>query len=491
MRSRERNPFRSRRRSLTLWLGWPLLLAGCTVGPNYQPPATKVPVTWEGLSAVTPSQTSVPTPKPVELVDWWKTFQDPTLTVLVEKAVAANLDLRQAQARVRQARAARSVAAAGLWPTLDASASYSRIYGSSSGASSGSPTLPASGPSARDLFLVGLDAAWELDIFGGVRRDIEAAEGDLQAAVENLRDVLVSLVAEVGGNYLNLRGFQQQLAIARKNLQAQQHTADITRKRYEAGFANGLDVANASAQVATTASQLPLLESSARAAIYSLSILLGNEPAALVKELSTEAPIPPTPPEVPVGLPSDLLRRRPDIRRAEAQLHAATARIGVATADLFPRFSLSGSLGLASQTLSALTDWGGRFWSAGSAANWLVFDAGRVRGNIEIQDALQEQALLAYQRTVLTALQDTETALVAYSKEQERKKSLSDAVRNNRKAVDLAMKLYIAGRTDFLNVLDAQRSLYISEDALVQSTRSEATVLIALYKALGGGWEKT
>jgi NodT family efflux transporter outer membrane factor (OMF) lipoprotein len=323
-----------------------------------------------------------------------------------------------------------------------------------------------------------------------VQRDIEAAEADLQAAVEDRRDVLVSLVAEVGSNYLNLRGFQQQLAISRKNLQAQQHTAEITRKRYEAGFANGLDVANASAQVATTASQLPVLESSARAAIYSLSILLGNEPAALAEKLSPEAPIPPTPPEVPVGLPSDLLRRRPDIRRAEAQLHAATARIGVVTAELFPRFSLSGNLGLASKTLSSLTDWGGRFWSVGSAANWSVFDASRIRWNIEIQNALQEQILTAYQKTVLTALKDVETALVAYSKEQERQQSLSAAVTNNRKAVDLAMQLYVAGRTDFLNVLNAQRSLYISEDALVQSTRNQGTDLIALYKALGGGWEK-
>jgi NodT family efflux transporter outer membrane factor (OMF) lipoprotein len=232
------------------------------------------------------------------------------------------------------------------------------------------------------------------------------------------------------------------------------------------------------------------LESSARAAIYSLSILLGNEPAALAEKLSPEAPIPPTPPEVPVGLPSDLLRRRPDIRRAEAQLHAATARIGVATADLFPRFSLSGNFGLASKTLSSLTDWGGRFWSVGSAVNWPVFDAGRIRWNIEIQNALQEQSLIVYQKTVLTALQDVETALIAYSKEQERRQSLSAAVTSNRKAVDLAMQLYIAGRIDFLNVLNAQRSLYVSEDALVQSTRNQGTDLIALYKALGGGWEK-
>jgi NodT family efflux transporter outer membrane factor (OMF) lipoprotein len=412
---------------------------------------------------------------------------------LVTRAIAANLDLRQAQARVRQARAARGVVAAGLWPSLDASGSYRRSYGGgvASGVTGGSSTSSSgTSPGSSDLFQVGLDAAWELDIFGGVRRNVEAADADVQAAEEDRRSVLVSLVAEVGSSYIDLRGLQQQLVIARQNLQAQQHTAEITRKRHEAGFANGLDVANASAQVATTASLIPLLESSARAAIYSLSILLGSEPAALVQELTATAPIPLTPPQVPVGLPSDLLRHRPDIRRAEAQLHAATARIGAATADLFPKFSLFGSLGLSSNNLGSLTDWGNRFWSFGPTMTWSVFDAGRVRSTIEVQDALQEQSFLTYQQTVLTALKEVETALVAYSKEQEHGRYLAEAVTNDRKAVELAMQLYIAGRTDFLNVLSAQRAQFLAEDALVQSNRDLSTNLIALYKALGGGWEK-
>jgi multidrug efflux system outer membrane protein len=471
-----------------------LVAASCAVGPDYQRPQTEVPAAWEGVAAPTPSEPSVPTARPVALVEWWKAFDDPTLTSLVERAVSANLDVRLAEARVRQARAARGVAAAGLWPTVNASATYKR---SLSGGARGSGLTTATGTrttrnlDAIDLFEDGLDAAWELDIFGGVRRNIEASQADLQAAVEDRRDVLVSLVGELGTDYINLRGFQQQIAIARKNLEAQEHTAEITRRRHDVGFASGLDVANAMAQVATTRSQIPVLESSARAAIYSLSILLGSEPAALLKELDTEGPIPPTPPEVPVGLPSDLLRRRPDIRRAEVQIHAATARIGVATADLFPKFSLTGSFGYSGNTTSSLTHWENRFWAFGPSVTWSVFDAGAIRWNIEVQNALQEQTLLTYQKTVLTALKDVETALVAYAKEQEHRMILSEAVTNNRKAVELSLRLYTAGRTDFLNVLNAQRSLYLSEDALVQSVRDVSGNLIALYKALGGGWEET
>ena len=195
------------------------------------------------------------------------------------------------------------------------------------------------------MWQAGLDATWEIDIFGGTRRNLEAATADLEAAVEDRRDVLVTLVGDVGTNYINLRGLQQQIDIARENLEAQKHTADITQKRHDAGFVGGLDVANANAQVATTAATIPVFESSARAAIYSLGVLLGREPAALAQDLAKTAPIPPTPPEIPVGLPSELLRRRPDIRRAEAQIHAATARIGVATSDLFPKFNLAGSYG--------------------------------------------------------------------------------------------------------------------------------------------------
>jgi multidrug efflux system outer membrane protein len=464
------------------------MLFGCAVGPDYHPPKTEVPPDWDGQAAVTPAHPSKTTTDPVTLVEWWNAFNDPTLSSLMEMALRANLDVRQAEARIRQARAARGVAGAPLWPQVDASAIYQRSQGSSE---TGGGGAIATAGGLRELFQVGLDASWELDIFGGTRRNLEAATADLKAAVEDRRDVLITLAGEVGTNYLNLRGFQQQIAIAKKNLEAQKKTADITHRRFEAGFVSRLDVANADAQVATTEAQIPLLESSARAAIYRLGVLLGREPAVLANELSRGSSIPLTPPEVPVGLPSDLVRRRPDIRRAEAQVHAATARIGVATADLFPRFNLTGSFGFSSSDLTKLGNLSNsKFWSLGPSVTWPVFAGGRIRANIEVQNALQEQALIAYQKTVLTALQDVETALVAYAKEQEHQKSLAAAVASNRQAVDLSMKLYVAGKTDFLNVLNAQRSLFLTEDALTLSTRTLGTNLIALYKALGGGWEK-
>jgi len=460
---------------------------GCAVGPDYRPPETAVPPSWDGQAVVTPAQPSKTTTQPVTLVAWWNAFNDPTLSYLMEMALAANLDLRQAEARIRQARAARGVVGAPLWPQVGTSALYQKSQGSSEAAGGGAIATAAR---VTELFQVGLDASWEIDIFGGTRRNLEAATADLRAAVEDRRDVFVTLAGEVGTNYVNLRGFQQQIAIARKNLEAQQKTAQITHKRFAAGFIGRLDVANANAQVATTAAVIPVLESSARAAVYNLGVLLGREPAALEKALARSLPIPPPPPEIPVGLPSDLVRRRPDIRRAEAQLHAATARIGVATADLFPKFSLTGSLGFSASDLAKVGTWDSTFWSFGPTVNWPVFAGGRIRANIKVQDALQEQALAAYEKTVLTALKEVETALVAYAKEQEHRRLLAEAVAHNRQAVDLAMKLYVAGKSDFLNVLTAQRSLYLTEEALTQSTRTLATNLIALYKALGGGWEK-
>jgi NodT family efflux transporter outer membrane factor (OMF) lipoprotein len=468
---------------------------GCAVGPDYRPPETKVPENWNGQEVVTPATPSKTTTNPAEVAVWWDNFKDPTLSSLVEMAVRSNLDLRQAESRIRQARAALGVAGAPLYPQVDANLQYQRSSKSTSQAVGGGGVGPsglATTGAFTELFQVGLDASWEIDIFGGTRRNIEAAGADLRASVEDRRDVLVTLVGDVGNNYLGLRGFQQQLAVARKNLEAQKKTAAIIRRRFEVGTVSKLDLVNADAQVATTASLIPILESSARAAIYSLGVLLGREPAVLEKDLIKEGPIPPNPPEVPVGLPSELIRRRPDIRRSEAQLHAATARIGVATADLFPKFTLTGSLGVSSSDLTKLGNIANsKFWSFGPSVTWPIFAGGRIWWNIKVQDALAEQSLFTYQKTVLTALKDVETALVAYAKEQDRRKALVEAVANNRQAVDLAMKLYIAGKTDFLNVTTAQRNLFVNEDLLVVSNRTLATNLIALYKALGGGWEKT
>jgi multidrug efflux system outer membrane protein len=456
-----------------------MTVTGCLVGPDFKPPQTQVPAAW--------IETATPQPPAVaqfqDLVHWWTTFDDPMLSALVGRAIQSNLDLKLAQARIRQARAARNVTAAGLGPAVNGAGSYVR-------SASGVETATGSKNLTSSLYRTGLDAAWELDIFGGVRRSVEAAEANVQAAVEDRRDVLVTLAAEVALNYTDLRSFQQQIIIAQQNLEAQRHTAEITRQRFQAGFVGALDVANANAQVASTASQIPLLESLARQTIYSLSILLAREPSALLEELTPAAAIPAAPPATPVGVPADLLRRRPDIRRAEAQIHAATAQIGVATADLFPKFALSGSIGFQSNEFSSWVDWVNRFWSFGPSANWQIFASGGILANIELQKALQEQSLIAYQQTVLTALQDVENALIASTKEAKRREALAEAVDSNRKAVQYSLQLYTQGQVDFLNVLDAQRSLYVSEQALVQSTHDISTDLVALYKALGGGWKE-
>jgi outer membrane protein, multidrug efflux system len=455
-----------------------MTVTGCLVGPDFKPPQTQVPVSWIDTVTAQP-----PVGQFQDLVHWWTTFKDPMLSSLVDRAIQSNLDLKLAQARIRQARAARNVTAAGLGPTVNAGGNYVR-------SASGVQTATESKNLTSSLYRTGLDAAWELDIFGGLRRSVEAADASVQASVEDRRDVLVTLAAEVALNYTDLRSFQQQISIAQENLKAQRHTAEITRQRYEAGFVGALDVANANAQVASTASQIPLLEAFARQTIYSLSILLGREPSALLEELTPTAAIPAASFAAPVGVPADLLRRRPDIRRAEAQIHAATAQIGVATADLFPKFTLSGSVGFQSNQFSSWMDWVNRFWSFGPSANWPIFASGGILANIELQKAVQEQSLIAYQQTVLTALQDVENALIASTKEAQRREALAEAVDSNRKAVQYSLQLYTEGQIDFLNVLDAQRSLYVSEQALVQSIHDISTDLVALYKALGGGWKE-
>lgn len=448
------------------------------VGPDYKPPQMELPANW--IEASPPSSAG---PEVVDLARWWTVFDDPTLVSLEERAIRSNLDLMLAEARIRQARAARGIAASGLGPSVDATGNIRR---------SRSPGIASSGETrgvVSNTYDAGFDAGWELDIFGGIRRNIEAADADLQASVESRRDVLVTLTAEVARNYIELRGFQQRIEIARQNLATQQHSARLTRLRFEGGLVSGLDVANAEAQVATTASTIPQLEAAARQSIYALGILLGQEPAALVAELSPASAIPAAPPSAPAGLPSDLLRRRPDIRRAEADIHAATARIGVATAELFPKFTISGAAGMRSGDFSSWLTWSQRFWSFGPSVSWRVFDTGRTRSAIELEEALQEQALIAYRQTVLSALQEAENALIASAKEQERRRALAAAVEANRRAVRLAKILYTEGQTDFLNVLDAQRSLFLTEETLVLSTSAVSTDLVALYKAIGGGWD--
>jgi NodT family efflux transporter outer membrane factor (OMF) lipoprotein len=456
-----------------------VLVSGCAVGPNYQPPKISAPAQWN--SPLTGGETN----RPADLTVWWKNFGDTNLDALMTLAVRSNLDLRIAGARVREARAKRAVAAGGLWPSAGGAAGYSRNrWGQNS-------FPPVTGvPLDYNLYSAGFDAAWELDIFGGTRRAVEAANAELGAAEYGRRDVLVSLLAEVARNYIEARGFQQRLAITRQNIQLQQDVLSLTRSRYENGLSSDLDVQQATALLATTTADMPLHETGFQQSVHHLAVLLGQPPGALRDEMSAENPIPAAPPTGTAGLPSDLLRRRPDVQRAERELAAATARIGVATADLFPKFSLTGVAGLESEWAGNWFDYVSRDWTAGPTVQWNLFQAGRIRANIRVQNARQEQALDAYQQTVLTALEDAENALTAYAKEQVRRESLSRSVQADQQALDLSNQLYKNGLVDFLRVLDSERSLYAAQDALVQSDQSISLDLVQLYKALGGGWQE-
>ena len=463
------------------------LLTACSVGPDYRRPETATPAAWQEAQ-----QSGIDT-QAGELTEWWKEFRDPILDSLVERAVKNNLDLRIAEARVREERAALAATAAGLWPTLDVSGSYSRNRASQNAV--GSPTqgavvAPTGGRQLeQNFYRTGFDSSWEIDVFGGTRRQIEGAEAIFHASIEERRGVLVTLLGEVARNYIDLRGLQRRLEVAQENLRAQQDTLGLTRVRFDAGLASDFEVAQSEGQVNTTAAQIPALQSALKQAAYRLDVLLGSQPGTTWDELAKTAPIPSLPPQAHVGLPADLLRRRPDIRSAERQLAAATAQVGAATADLYPRFSLLGSIGL--QSVSA-SDWitaQSRFWSIGPTISWPVFDAGRIRATIEIRNAQQEQALRQYEKSVLTAFEDVENALVNYGNEQIRYRSLLEAAAANQRAVQMANDLYIQGLVPFLNVLDAQRTLYATESDLAQSEANMAANLVALYKALGGGWE--
>ena len=457
-------------------------VSGCMVGPNYRPPKTEMPPQWVEISTEDFSMQSK------GIIHWWTLFDDSELNSLIDRAVRFNLDLNLAEARVREARALRGVVTADLYPDINAQADYTRSRRSENTVAGGAGAFGGAF-AEQDLYDASFDSIWELDIFGRTRRAVEAAEADIGASIYNYQDVMVTVVSEVARNYMVVRGSQRRIEIAYQNIERQKQSVELTRARFEAGLGSKLEVAQAEGLLASTQAQIPIMQTTLRQAIYSLSVLLGREPDALLKELSRPEPLPAPPVEVPVGLPSELLRRRPDIRSAERQLAAATARIGVAVADLFPSFSLTGVLGLQSTSFSDLFATGSRYWSAGPTVVWPIFQGGRIRSNIRVQDARQAQALVFYRQTVLTALQDVENALVAYSRQQLRYRFLLETVDADRRAVDISKELYKQGLVDFLNVLSSETSLYQSEEQLVLSEQALLTDLVALYKALGGGWE--
>ena len=394
----------------------------------------------------------------------------------MHRAIAGNLDLQQAKYRLAEARAQRDLSAARLSPGVDFSGSV--IRGRSGGTDS-------------TRYSLGFDAAWELDLFGGVRRTVEAAEAQFAASREDLHDVLVTLTAEVALNYIDLRTFQNRLQIAYKNLAAQEETYALTEARYLAGLTSELALQQARYLVSGTRAQIPNLQTGLTRTENLLAVLLGRPPGSLDERLFTLAPLPDLPPSVAVGIPADILRRRPDIRRAERSLAAQTALVGAAVADLYPSFTLGGSIGLDALSAGKLFTSASRSSSFGPRVSLPIFDGGAIRSNIRIQSSRQEAALAEYQGTVLAALQEVEDGLTAYAREQERNLALRESMEAARLASTLAEIQFQAGLVNFTEVLIARGSLLSFDDQLAQSTGTMTINLIRLYKALGGGWAST
>lgn len=470
------------------------IVAGCTVGPDYVPPK----VTTPGLYASSPTTKMVTTrpttgldsaqqrsdttdPAVADLSRWWEAFNDPTLNGLIERAVQGNKDLRIAEARLRQARAALGITEAAWYPNVDVGGGVTR---SRTGEANNVPRA-----TEGTLYRAGFDASWEIDVFGAVRRDVEASKADLGAVEEDRRSLLTSILAEVASNYVTVRGTQQQIRIAQGNIASQRRTLEVNEARANAGVLSDYDVSTSRAQVASFEAVIPPLQRTEAAAIFRISVLTGQAPGALQTELAPTDGIPMSLPVIPVGLPSELLRRRPDIRAAERRIAAQTARIGVATADLFPRFSLTGSFGSQDTHQKQFLDSSRLFYSIGPAVSWNVFDAGRIRNNIRVQNEVQNQTISAYEQQILLAMEEVENAVTAYSRNVDRREALGRAVDAQRRAVQNVTNLFTGGLGDPLNILIAQRDQFNYELQLVATETELSANLVSLYKALGGGWE--
>jgi len=455
-----------------------LFSSGCAVGPDYVEPEIETPDQWRvELSRGLERGES-------DFQTWWTQFQDPVLTSLIDRAAAGSLDIRLALARIDTAAARRGIARGEWFPSLDASSTYQRTR-ISEGVS---PALPAPVERTDDFYAVGVGGGWELDVFGRIRRSLESATAEVDVAIEDYRDVLVVLYAQIGESYVNVRTLQERIAFNEQNIEAQQGTLQVVRARNKAGLVGDLDVRQAEENLGATEALLPRLRQLLVQEINRLSVLLGLHPSALHAELAPPAPIPSIPAEVLVGLPFDLLRQRPDIRAAERQLAAQTARIGVATADLYPRFSLLGTFAFSATDFSDWGEWGSRAVSFGPSVLWNIFDGGRIRSNIRVQEALTEQTLVSYEQTVLDSLEESESAIVAFVEEQNRRDALDRSATASAAAVQLVRTLYRTGLTDFQNVLDTERSLFARQDELAASRGLVTRNLIVVYRALGGGW---
>ncbi|MGA2492480.1 MAG: efflux transporter outer membrane subunit [Roseiarcus sp.] len=458
-------------------------LGGCAVGPDNAKPDMALPARW----AQAPADARAPS-SAASLDSWWRAFKDPLLDELMAEAVAGNTDVASAKAKIREARAARREAEAGLGPSVTGSGSASESKSGQGGGGTAATTVASSSSDPSWSFQAGLDASWELDLFGGKRRDAEAAVYGEQAAEEDLRSALLTLVGDVGAYYAEARGYQARVALARRTLASQLRTADLTRVKFDAGAASAADAAKADAQAATTAADIPSYEAGYVESVHRLSVLTGRAPGALYDRMQTPRAIPAPRRALPAGVPADLLTRRPDVRAAERRVAQATAKIGSAEAALYPDVSLTGSLSTAASRPGDLLRASSVSWSWGPSVSIPIFDGGKLAAERDATQAQRDEYLVAWRSSVLTAMEDVENALLALSQERLRAKQLGSAVDNDRKAADLTRTQYEAGKSSLLDVLDAERSLYSAEDSLIQSRVSLAKDYVALAKALGGGW---
>ena len=451
-----------------------LLLSACAVGPDYVRPDPPLPASWQTEPAGFAGATAAPVGR------WWDAFGDPELSSLVERATIANRDLAQAAGRVAEAQALYRATRSAQFPSLDSGAdvAYQR--------SSVNALFP--GGTDDTLYGIGVSASWEVDLFGRVRRSVESSDARFEGSVEDERDVLIAVIAEVAAAYFDVRTVQQRLAVARANLESQSRIVELTRIRFEGGIASSLDVAQAESIQASTRTVIPPLEAQLARQMNRLSVLLGENPGPLAGELTPPAPIPAPPAELTVLLPVDMVRQRPDIRFAERQLAAQTALIGVATADLYPRLTLLGTFGFDATDAAQLFQGSSRSYSVGPSLRWNVFDAGRIRALIGAEQARAMQALAFYEQTILLALEEVENALVTYARLQEERAASADAIAAATLSLELATALYKDGIVDFQNVLDAQRTLLVFEDQLARVDGASVQSLVQLYRALGGGW---
>lgn len=478
-----------------------LLEGGClSVGPDFAPPDPLLPrASFYGKPEPAAPDDSLPPGGPTKSnsaqvdPEWWAAFRDPVLTSLANRVVGANLDVRSASVRLAESRFQRGVTASAAFPSVNFSPSYQRELLSQNGIVSLGSALtgaPIKVPPIS-IYQVGFDASWEIDIWGHVRRQIEAAEAEVESSEYQRRDTLVATLAELARDYIELRGAQTQIAIANANLVSSNDILRLTRTRAEKGLTTGLDVENAAAQVESVRAQLPTLENQESSYINALSLLLDEPPGSLRSELARAKPIPPTPPRAPLGVPSELARRRPDIRRTEAELHAATANIGVAVADFYPSVKFNGSVGFNALDLKNLWKGSSLQYQLGPSISLPIFEGGRLKSTLELREAQQQEAYIAYHKTVLQAWHEVVNALVAYRTEQERRASLKAQVDHSRQALMLSRSRYNNGVGDFITVLDAERTVLQAELQHAQSATAVSTDFVQLYKALGGGWELT